>query len=301
MINPLKQSKIISELSEMLYSYLPGAPHPYANRKISFQGIADDLDLSKFWMGGSKKPAISNLIEYTLKYEQRKFCDLIIEIVKRGIRYRESKNPITKEEIEIINEHVKELGFKIPDLWDKEFLISLPSSELKKEKIQEEKGIDYDELKKEFLELRNLQPQKRGYEFEKYLNKVFQKFNLNPRPSFRLIGEQIDGSFQIGDDTYLLEAKWQNEQANEGDLLKFKGKIDSKAVWSRGLFISYSGFSKDGLEAFEKVGATNIIGITGEDLFLILERKISLLESVNRKVQHAAETGEFYKSILQLI
>jgi uncharacterized protein YjbI with pentapeptide repeats len=34
-----------------------------------------------------------------------------------------------------------------------------------------------------------------------------------PRGSFRLIGEQIDGSFHLEGETYLLEAKWQGVRA----------------------------------------------------------------------------------------
>jgi hypothetical protein len=52
----------------------------------------------------------------TLAYKEREFCNLIIESIRRGIKYRESKNPITKEEIEISNEYIKDLGFKIPEL-----------------------------------------------------------------------------------------------------------------------------------------------------------------------------------------
>jgi restriction endonuclease Mrr len=71
-----------------------------------------------------------------------------------------------------------------------------------------------------------------------------------PRGAFRLTGEQIDGSFNLGDETYLLEAKWQNAPVVADELDAFQGKVERKAQWSRGLFISYSGFSKDGLEAF---------------------------------------------------
>lgn len=31
---------------------------------------------------------------------------------------------------------------------------------------------------------------------------------LQARAPFRLVGEQIDGSFQLGNETYLVEAKW---------------------------------------------------------------------------------------------
>ena len=43
------------------------------------------------------------------------------------------------------------------------------------------------------------QPQKRGFEFERFLNAMFAAYGLSPRSSFRLVGEQIDGSFTTGE------------------------------------------------------------------------------------------------------
>jgi len=37
---------------------------------------------------------------------------------------------------------------------------------------------------------------------------MFQSFGLAPRVDFRLVGEQIDGSFKLNGQTYLVEAKW---------------------------------------------------------------------------------------------
>lgn len=62
-------------------------------------------------------------------------------------------------------------------------------------------------LRREFETLKLEAPKKRGFNFEKFLNKLFEVFNLNPRNSFRLTGEQIDGSFHLENNTYLVEAK----------------------------------------------------------------------------------------------
>ena len=87
----LDEIKAISEMAKLLYSFLPGNPHPFADQSISFKGIAYELELGKFWQGGSKLPAITTLLERTLKYKRDKFCALILEIVKRGIKYRANK------------------------------------------------------------------------------------------------------------------------------------------------------------------------------------------------------------------
>ena len=70
--------------------------------------------------------------------------------------------------------------------------------------------------------------------FSQTLKQLFDTFGLEARSAFRLVGEQIDGSFILGEETYLLEAKWQNEQTGIGDLHAFHGKVEQKAAWARG-------------------------------------------------------------------
>ncbi len=150
------------------------------------------------------------------------------------------------------------------------------------------------QIENEFSALSTLDPQKRGFEFEKFLDRLFQLYDLAPKDSFKNTGEQIDGSFQMGSDIYLVEAKWQNEKTGQAELLVFEGKVSGKAKWTRGLFISIPGFSEDGLKAFSKGRPTSIIGMDGEDLKAILERKFTLPEAIALKSRYAAETNEFF-------
>jgi hypothetical protein len=141
-------------------------------------------------------------------------------------------------------------------------------------------------------------PNRRGYAFEKYLKDLFDSFGLEARAAFRLVGEQIDGSFLLGSETYLLEAKWQNELSGAAELHAFHGKIDQKAAWSRGVFISYSGFSEQGLIAFGR--GKRIICVDGLDLSDALGRQILLDKVLERKVRHAAETGVAFARVRDL-
>lgn len=156
-------------------------------------------------------------------------------------------------------------------------------------------------LKDQFLMLDKLDPHNRGFEFEKFLKDLFECHQLAPRSSFRLTGEQIDGSFELNGDVYLLEAKWHTKQTAQIDLLAFREKVESKSAWSRGLFVSISGFTDDGLTAFARGRATNIIGMTGQDLFFILSGDISLTDALSLKTRKAAETGEFYVPVFELV
>jgi hypothetical protein len=156
-------------------------------------------------------------------------------------------------------------------------------------------------LRDQLVLLQDLPPQKRGLAFERFLSSLFQLFGLDPRGSFRLHGEQIDGSFEIGAEIYLLEAKWHRQPIGEAPLLVFREKVESKSTWSRGLFISYSGFTSKGIEQFSRGRATNIIGMSGQDLFLILEGRIPLVDAILKKARKAAETGQFYVPVQELL
>lgn len=176
-------------------------------------------------------------------------------------------------------------------------------------KTDKPKGIKYSavsvsvlsKLKDEFLMLDKLAPHNRGFQFEKFLKDLFECHQLAPRSSFRLTGEQIDGSFELSGDVYLLEAKWHAKQTAQIDLLAFREKVESKSAWSRGLFVSMSGFTDEGLTAFARGRATNIIGMTGQDLFFILSGDISLTDALSQKARKAAETGEFYVPVFELV
>jgi hypothetical protein len=153
-------------------------------------------------------------------------------------------------------------------------------------------------LKAEIVELTALPAQQRGYAFERFLVRLFDLFGMKPREPFRNRGEQIDGSFVLDGETYLFEAKWQAEQTGAKDLRDFEGKLSEKAAWARGLFISHSGFTEDGLDAFGRGKRT--ICMSGLDLYEMLERAIPLNQVLDRKVRRAAEDGRPHTAVRHL-
>lgn len=301
----LAETQTISEMADFLYGFLPGTPHPLANKSISFAGIASDLQLERFWTGGSKRPAIGALLEGTLSQARDKFCGLMIQVVTRGIKYRVKSNPISREDIESLNAYIQRLGFKIPELWDSDFLRTLPSSKPKEDKRATAKSETLKNtlplLLNELVGLTKLAPQERGYAFEKFLTTFFNAFDMQPRSPFRLVGEQIDGSIDFEGNIYLIEAKWQNALVGNAELLELHGKVGGKATWSRGVFISYSGFSDDGLEAFSRGRPTNLIAVTGQDLFFVLDGGMSLDQMIRLKARRAAEEGRVYIPVQELL
>lgn len=155
-----------------------------------------------------------------------------------------------------------------------------------------DQGQVLDALRQHLYDLRDLPPQKRGYEFEGFLKELFDSSKLQARSPFSLVGEQIDGSFQLGNETYLIEAKWVRDPIGAAELHTFQGKLDQKAAWARGVFISYGGFTQEGLHAFGR--GRKVICMSGEDIYKALGQRIPIAEVIDRKVRAAAETGAAY-------
>lgn len=198
-----------------------------------------------------------------------------------------SKQKITDKAVKLFEDIIKRLTRKInPE---------------KKKQSEKSQGVNihvYDTLKNQLVKLTNLKPIPRGFAFEKFLKEMFEASGLSPRAGFRLDGEQIDGSFILQNETYLLEAKWQNKKCGAGDLHIFEGKVNEKASWARGLFISHSGFTEEGLRAFRR--NKKIICMDGLDLYEILRMNFSLEKILTDKVRFAAETGRPYVSFREL-
>ena len=144
-------------------------------------------------------------------------------------------------------------------------------------------------LRNDLIAFAQLEPHVRGYAFEVLLRDLFNVFGLQAREPFRLKGEQIDGSFVLQGETYLVEAKWQAEKTGVADLHTFHGKLEQKAAWTRGLFVSNSGFTEDGLAAFGR--GKKVICMDGLDLYETLSRELPLNHVLESKVRRAAETG----------
>jgi hypothetical protein len=295
----LPEAAAIEQIGALLYEFLPGS----GNANTAFPIAAAKVGVAGFWPGGSKRPAIVQLLTQTLEQRRSAFCPLLVEVVRQSMLWRRGKgNPLSKEEVEHLNTLLPGVGFKIPELLDSRFLDTLPRAELARSSpaATTPSAADFGSLKSKLLCVSNLAPQPRGYAFEKFLQELFESHGLAPRRSFRLVGEQIDGSFDLASETYLLEAKWQNAQTGAGELHAFGGKIGGKATWTRGLFISQSGFTVEGLEAFSRGNRIAMVCMDGLDLFDALDRQIAVSDVIARKVRRAAETGNCFLRVREL-
>jgi hypothetical protein len=129
----------------------------------------------------------------------------------------------------------------------------------------------------------------RGFEFEGLLHDLFDLFDLAPRGSFRRTGEQIDGAFVLNGEHFLLEAKWQQEPVNLGDLRDLDGAVNTSLETTLGLFVSVMGFAPKGIEAYTQGNRPRILCMDGSDLSFVLEGRIDLCDLLERKKQIAVQ------------
>jgi hypothetical protein len=154
-------------------------------------------------------------------------------------------------------------------------------------------------LEERFFALHEMsdEPHARGRHFETLLTDLFNAWGMDARGGFHVVGEQIDGSFQHGNDTYLLEAKWHRTKMDATTLHGFQGKVNERPEWTRGLFVSFSGFTEVGLQAFT---ARKIILADGMDIYDALARRLSIPDIIAAKVRHASEYRNPFERVRNL-
>lgn len=295
-----REAQTAEDLADLFYDFLPGS----GNNKTALPLAAAQAGVGDLWVPGSKRPAIVQLLTSTLEHRRSYFTKLVIAIVRQAMTYRRGKgNPLTRAEIDRLNSLLPGVEFKIPELLDPGFLNSFDPPKTEATPPQAAVALSAakaQELATLLIEIAKLDPQTRGLRFEGFLNDLFAGFGLAPRGSFRLVGEQIDGSFKLHGQTYLVEAKWHGPQIRFADLMTFSGKVAGKASWSRGLFVSNSGFTPDGLEAFSRGRQTNLICADGLDLYEVLSRRVSLIDVLEEKARRAAETNRAFVAVRDL-
>jgi hypothetical protein len=158
-----------------------------------------------------------------------------------------------------------------------------------------------EQLNKDYMALlADPDSQARGYRLEKILRSLFDLFDLDPRASFKILGEQIDGAFTFETTDYLFEGKWQKDLVGAAELDVLAGKLSRKLDNTLGLFLSINGFSEDGVKAHSS-GRRLMILMDGSDLMSVLEGRIDLVQLLLRKRREASQTGNIYLRIHEIL
>jgi hypothetical protein len=244
-----------------------------------------NIDIYDNYSGLSKAKILRRII---VEYDDVRVGKLFLQLLE----YKKSHLIIEDEE--------KELFFKCVEISNKLMGKSI-IPKVNVAPIIQKLNFDFVANYKSYIKVvTNKNAQERGYEFEKYLYNLFEQNNLEPRGSFKIHGEQIDGSFCLNNEIYLLEAKWQSTPSNKSDLVVFNEKAKSKSAFTRGYFISHTGYSEQAVETFKSGRTVHIVLMDGQELAIMLENKIDFKLVLEKKIRCLAEEGNCYKNISEL-
>jgi hypothetical protein len=169
------------------------------------------------------------------------------------------------------------------------------ASEQLREAAGEAASAKREQFRQSFLALNELQDhQQRGFALERFLNDFFEFEGLSPRGSFKIVGEQIDGSFAWAASTYLVEAKWVSKPIAGAEFGAFMYKIAGKTADTRGLYISINGYSPQAISSLNGKGELRFACIDGAHLMRSLESGGNLKKILEVLWRHSSETGEAY-------
>ncbi len=127
--------------------------------------------------------------------------------------------------------------------------------------------------------------QKRGLDFEKLMNDLFDKEGVLIRRSYHTSdgrSEQIDGAIEVYNRVFLVEVKWVASDLAASDLYSFIGKVENKIHGTLGIFISRNSLSNNFLNALNKGRRQSVVVVHGEDIDYIFEKKVSLKEYIEK-------------------
>lgn len=157
-----------------------------------------------------------------------------------------------------------------------------------------ETSLTNSQIKEKFNELlvdTTINPQSRGFAFEKLIKAKLDNENLEPRSGYKPTAEQIDGSFFWEGRTFLLEAKWEKDKLPASSVYTFQGKLNGKFHTTSGVFLAVNGYNKDVEEGLKIGKSLNIVLFDGSDIRLIFNNEVSFLEVLKFKLRQAGDTG----------
>lgn len=135
-------------------------------------------------------------------------------------------------------------------------------------------------------------PQSRGKQFEKVMNRLFEVSGILVREAFELIenpgqgiSEQVDGAIELDGHIYVVEMKWQRNPVDVDDVSRHIGRVLTRTE-CRGLFISASGYTKSAVsECKQAMKYAPIVLCKLEEIVRLLEAEDSVSEFLKSKAQ----------------
>ena len=277
-------------------------------RSFLTQSLSDTTPLSRLNWQDYKRNIVGQLVNFLARNEdvyQRQLLKLMTDVASVSdfghlARLEDGQDKVARAEIavEALRQQISGLGAFL----DEEREIELRRQKAHQLRVQTtavQQALQ--DLTREYCDLLSSEdPQGRGYRLEKILRGLFEIFDLDPKASFRVTGEQIDGAFTFEGTDYLLEAKWQKEPVRATDLDSLAGKLSRKLDNTLGLYLAINGYSQDGVRQHSS-GRRLTLLMDGSDMMAVMEGRIDLVQLLIRKRRAAAQTGNIYLKVHEIL
>jgi hypothetical protein len=277
-------------------------------RSFLMNSISDPNILARLDWDSFKRNIVTTFIDF-LSMRQDIYRDDILRLMSETVRIEdfshlsrledgEAKEKMARESVEALRKLVAQ-HFEL-------FEEQKQSEEHRRaeyQKILRSQGVreQLAKINKDYLSLvGNTNHQQRGFALERLMKDLFALFDLDPKASFKLMGEQIDGAFTFDNIDYIFEGKWYQTPVAIQDLDSFNGKITRRLDNTLGLFLSINGFSQDAV-TIHSTGRPLMILMDGTDLMAVLDGRISLIDLLLRKRRYASQTGNIYLKVSEIL
>jgi hypothetical protein len=166
------------------------------------------------------------------------------------------------------------------------------AEEMRKVAVREQ--VDLARLKDRMDKLAmQLGTQQGGYAFEAWFYDFLDYEEVENRRPYKVEGRQIDGSLTLDGTTYLVELKYERDQAGATDIDSLKAKIGSKADNTMGVMVAISGYSSVAIK--EASGPkTALLLFDYSHVYRALGALNSFKDSIRRVRRHSSQTGYAY-------
>ncbi len=132
-----------------------------------------------------------------------------------------------------------------------------------------------------------------GYAFQDWFYDLVAFTEIEHRRPYNTGGRQIDGSITVDGTTYLIELKFTADQAGGPDIDIFRGKVESKADNTMGLFISMAGYSSVAVKEASGKKSTLLL-LDASHIYFVLTSGMQCIDVIRRVRRHASQTGESF-------
>jgi Holliday junction resolvase-like predicted endonuclease len=143
-------------------------------------------------------------------------------------------------------------------------------------------------------------PQSRGQRFNEVVATMLRCWGLEAQESVRAVGE-IDVAFSLGNQRYVLEAKWEKARADTGHVAKLQRRVAQRLQGTVGIFLAMAGYTADALDEVNRGARLEVLLLDRVHFEAMLSGLVPPSELLGLLHDRASFRGESYTPLLTLL